>query len=189
MNLSSEEQILIVEKIAEICGAVPECGEIIPAPIVFVDKPDFQNNVGDHSLDLQKKIETSEIAFVVITFSKLPRKPQLPSKYWTYFFNLYLFREYDTERLDETKIPDDFRKRLLKSYYDFVNAILGLHTQIGDELQLDVDSVNFADCVLRQQSGADEFIEDYDKCRFVPGVVGYSVDFPLEVKVMFREGS
>lgn len=187
MNLSADELILVTEKLAEICAAVPECGVIVPAPINFEDKTDFQKNVGDHALDTQKKIETSEVALTVITFSKLPRKPAQHGGYFTYFFNLYIFREYDAERLDESIAADEFKKRLLKSYTDFVGAILGLHTAIGEELELDVNSANFIGCVLQQQSGADEFIEDYDECRFIPGVLGYSVDFPLEVKIRFGE--
>jgi hypothetical protein len=186
MNLSLEEQILIVKQIAEICALVPECGVILPSPIIFIDKADFQKNVGNSSLNKQKEIETSEIAFTIITFSKLPKKPEKHGGYWTYYFNLYIFREYDAERLDETETPDDFRQRLLKSYTDFVGAILGIHTQIGEEVPLDVNSANFRDCILKQQN-TDEVIEDYDKCRFIPGVVGYSVDYPLEVKVLFGE--
>lgn len=187
MNLSADELILVTEKLAEICAAVPECGVIVPAPIIFEDKADFQKSVGDHALDTQKKIETSEVALTVITFSKLPRKPAKHGGYWTYFFNLYLFREYDAERLDESIAADAFKKRLLKSYSTFTSAILGLHTAIGEELELDINSENFIGCILQQQDGADEFIEDFGKCQFIPGVFGYSVDFPLEVKVRFGE--
>lgn len=186
MNLNADELILVTEKLAEICGFVPECGAVIPAPINFVDKADFQNNVGNHLLETQKEIETSECALTVITFSKLPKKPERHGGYWTYYFNFYIFREYDAERLDETVSPDDFRNRLLKSYTDFVNAVLGLYTQIGEELQLDVGSDNFRDCILFPAND-DEFIEDFDECRFVPGVNGYSVDFPVEVKILFKE--
>ncbi len=186
MNLSPAEQILIAEKLAEICGNVPECGEICPAPVYFQDKNDFIKNIGDLSLNTRKKREMSDVAMVVITFSKPPEKPPKHGESWTYHYNFYLFREYDAERLDESENPDDFRKRFLKNYYDFINAILGLHTQIENDLQLDIDSENFLDCFARIEADGD-FIEDYGKCRYVPGVSGYAIDLAVEVKVLFRE--
>lgn len=185
MNLSAEELILVTEKLAEICELVPECGIVIPAPVVFVDKSDFQNNAGDHTLDTQKEIETSEAACLVITFSKPPAKPNREGGFWTYYFNFYLFRERSGERLDETENPDEFRKRCLRSYFDFVNAILGLQTQIENELPIDIDSDNIADCSVSLEAGND-FIDEFDKCRYIGGVNGYSVDLPAEVKIKFK---
>lgn len=186
MNLNAAEQLQIAEKLAEICGLVSECGVCLPAPVMFVDIADFQNNAGDHSLDTQKQIETSDAALAVITFAKLPRKPAREGDRWTYYYNFYLFREYDGERLDESETPDDFRKKFLKNYYDFVNAILGIYAQIEKERPLEIDSARIKDVFARTED-TDEFIAEDEPCRYIPGVKGFSADIPLEVKVLFQE--
>lgn len=185
MNLNADEQIKLAEQLAEICGFVSECGTVCPAPVMFADKSDFQKNAGDHSLDTQKEIETSDAALTVITFAKLPRKPERHAGYWTYFYNLYIFREYDAERLDESETPDEFRKKLLKSYADFVSAILGLHTQFEEETPLETASARILEC-FAQFENTDEFIAEDEPCRYIPGVRGFSADVPLEVKILFQ---
>lgn len=186
MNLSAEEQIRLAEKLAEIAELVPECGFVMPGPIRFQDKADFNASAGDAALTTQKEIRSSEAAITVITFARPPQKPERHGGYWTYLYNFYLFREYDSERLDETETPDDFRRRVVKSYYDFVAAVIGLHNQFQEERQIPEISGRVRDAVARLEGGED-FIDEFVECRYITGAVGFAVDLSVEVKVLFQE--
>lgn len=184
--ITPDQQISIVREIASICDSVAGCGVVVPAPIFFVDKSDFQRNVGDHTLSTQKANETSEVAFTTITFSKPPAKPNVHGGWWTCFFNIYIFREYDAERLDESVTPDEFRKKILKSYFDFINSILDLQTEFGEEREMEISFPEIIQALAFLEA-SDDFIEENEFCVYVPGVKGFSVNLPLEIKIRFRE--
>src|SRR5690349_3257163 len=115
-TLSAEENLVIVKHLAEKCGAVAECGFIIPAPIHFAGKEDFLAQIPNVALNTQKLIETAEIAFCSISYLRFEDLDAEAAE-TDFTFGIYLFRQYGLERLDQSLTPDAFLKKMLKSYH------------------------------------------------------------------------
>lgn len=186
MSLTRQQDLFILEHLAAGAENIAECGKVLPAPLEYVDKADFFASVGETSLDTQKEIETTEVAMTVLTMPKAPVRPANHGGVWTYSYNFYVFREYNRERADESEMPDEFRKKLLKSYQNFRYAIFGICAEFGEEYEITglPDGIAAALAQIDQET---DFIEENEPCRYLQVVSGYGVDLPITVRIRFKD--
>lgn len=187
MSLTAEHEIIIRRAVATKMANVSDAGFIIPAPIFFVDKADFQAQINSLALDTQKELELASIAFCSISLFKFEDSPaegcaDQPLVRLTY--NFYFFREFDLERADETETPDDFLKKTLKSYNSFVKAVLDARNEflglqsvpdLPEGFEVNTNSLTQA-----------EFINELQTCRFIPNAKGHSVNLQLVVEILIN---
>ena len=70
MSLASENEIAIRRALANKIAFVPEAGAVIPAPVFFADRSDFWAQINALSVNTQKLIETTNLAFCCISLLK-----------------------------------------------------------------------------------------------------------------------
>lgn len=187
MTLSPEEFLIVAQSLCEIAAGIPECGYVNVSPISFVDKADFQANIGASAMNTQKRIETTQIALTTLTLSKPPRKPETHGEAWEYTFNFNVFRETGKTRLDETNTPDAFRKKVLKSYYDFLSAVMNLQAAFGSE---EMPIAGLPETIIEavaELGSEDGIIAENEPCRYLETVGGFSTDIEILVSITFAE--
>lgn len=187
MTLTPAEFLIVAERLAQIAADIPECGYINISPISFNDKSDFQANIGGAAMNTQKKIETAEIALTTLTLAKPPKKPEIHGEAWEYTFNFNVFREANKKRLDETTTPDAFRKKILKSYYEFLIAVLNLQAAFGGEETI---ISGLPETILEAAAeliSEDEIILENEPCRYLETVSGFACDIQILVSITFAE--
>lgn len=187
MSLSAEEQLIIDEHVAGKCAAVPEAGFIIPAPIQFTGDADLFAQISAVAPATQKLIEMTEIAFTVITETRPPDRPEIEDDPWTFFHNLHVFRQYGLTRLDENIAPDDYKKRVLKSWTLFRSAVRGLSGEFYGKQPIPGLPESIVQAYTRLEIGADFFgIFEPDKFLKQTSVTGFSADIPFTVTILFQ---
>ncbi len=187
MTLSPEEFLIVARALAEIAAGVPECGFVNISPMAFADKADFQANINGSAMNTRLEIETANVALTTLTLSKTPQKPEAHGEPWVYTFNFNVFRESSKRRLDEQSVPDDFQKKVLKTYYDFLTAVLGLNAAFGgEETPLTGLPETIAEAVA-ELSDADEAISEDEPGKYIPSVSGFSADIAVKVSITFVE--
>jgi hypothetical protein len=189
MSLTAEIELAIRKAIAEKIANVADAGYVIPAPLYFADRADFFATV--NPLVTQKLIETTPVAFCCLSLLKFGDSraegcADEPLVRLTY--NLYFFREYGFERADESLTPDEFLKKNLKSYNAFIKAILDARIEfLGLQYLVSAELPENFDVKSNSLVQEDEFIEENDKCRYVPKVKGHSVDMQATIQVLINE--
>lgn len=186
-TLSAEENLQIIKHLADKCAAVPECGFVLPAPIFFNDKEDFHAQIRSIALNTRKAIETAEIAFCSISFLRFEDEDTEASD-TNFSYEFYVFRQYGLERSDESVTPDAFLKRMLKSYQNFLAAILGLRAEFAGENPIpDLDEERFAEA-LTKSLVQDEFVSEGNTvCKYIPGVRGFAAELTGTIEITMRE--
>ena len=188
MTLSPEEFLIVARALADIAASVPECGFVNISPLQFTEKADFQANIGGVAMNTRKEIETATVALTTLTLAKPPRKPESHGEPWVYTFNYNVFRETGKTRLDETAVPDEFQKKILKSYYDFLTAVLNLTAAFGSEettiAGLPEERILEATVQLAE---SDDVISEDEPGRYIQSVPGFSADIPVIVSITFQE--
>lgn len=187
MTLSPEEFLIVARFLASIAADIPACGFVNISPLSFADKADFQATVAESAMNTREAIETTEVALVTLTLRQPPQKPEAHGEPWIYTFNYNVFRESGNARLDEGDVPDEFQKKVLKSYYDFLTAILDLNAAFGsEELPLTGLSETIAEAVAELIESDGEISED-EPARYIQTVSGYSADVRVKVSITFLE--
>ena len=189
MSLTSDIEISIRKAIAEKLNPVLAAGFVIPAPIYFVDKADFAATV-NNLLDTQKEIELSNVAFIVISLQKFEDSPSEgcadePLVRLTY--NFYFFRQYDFERADESLSPDEFLKKNLKSYNEFLKSVFDARIQFLGKQFLVSPDISFDFSIQTNSLVQSEFINENDSCRYIPQIFGHAADLQSVVEVLINE--
>lgn len=189
MGLTGENELSIRRALDAKLSNIDEIGYIIPSPISFNDKSDFFATV-DASVNTQKEIETSGVAFCLFDLIKREDSPpegcgDEPLVRLTY--NFYFFRQYDLERVDQSETPDEFLKRNLISYNTFIGTIFsafnefqGIQNLTSDELPENFD-------VKTNRFMQDDYIVGRGKCRYFPRVSGHSVDLESVTQILINE--
>lgn len=188
VSLEANTEIIIRKAIAAKLINISDAGFVIPAPVYFADKSDFNVQINSLVLDTQKGIETSSLAFCAISLLKFEDSAKEgcgdePLVRLTYSF--YFFREMEITRTGETLAPDDFLKTTLLSYNKFIKTVLDVRNEfLGFQSVQDLPQGFFADTNSITQS---EFISDLQLCKFVPGVKGHVVNLQLVVELLMSE--
>jgi hypothetical protein len=185
MTLTGEENLIVMEYLAAKAASVPECGYIVPAPIVFDDVQSFWANLDPKVT--KKEIETSEIAFTTVTMSRLPQKPEADGEPWIYYYNFHIFRRYTAKRADESAAADSFLRRTLKSYTLFLKAVLDLNTEFADEQPVTGLSPQRVVEAVAELGGDDDLIQENEAGRYLQTANGFSADVAITVTITFRE--
>lgn len=187
MSLSPEEFLIVARALAGKAADIPECGFVNISPIVFADKADFSANASDSAMNTRAMIETANVALTTLTLRNAPQKPEAHGEPWVYTFNYNIFRETNKKRLDETEVPDEFQKKILKTYYDFLTAVLGLNAAFGsEETSIAGLPETIAEAVVVLAT-ADDFISEDEPGRYIGSVSGFSADVPVKVSITFLE--
>lgn len=187
MTLSPEEFLIVARVLAEIAAGIPECGFVNISPLHFTDKADFQANVADSAINTREKIETGIVALTTLTLAKSPEKPAEHGEPWVYTFNYNVFREASKKRLDETEVPDEFQKKILKTYYDFLTAILKLNAAFGgEENPIEGMPETISEVVVELAEVGEDISED-EPGRYIQSVNGFSADVSVKVSITFQE--
>lgn len=186
--LSETEHLFLLKHLAQKAADVTEAGFILPAPVFFEDAADFHKTVSSLVFDTQKKIEMSEIAFLVIGIPRL-QNPVRHGEPLNINFPFYLFRQYRTKRVDESISPDEFLKKIIKSAADFSKAIFNLSAEFDDEQPVaGFDEDRFLQVFTNtlQQS---PIVAENERCRYIKdqSVKGFSAEFTEKVTILFRE--
>lgn len=187
MTLSPEEFLIVARALAGKAADIPECGFVNISPMSFVDKADFQANIGDMAMNTRTMIETANVALTTLTLRNPPQKPESHGEPWVYTFNYNVFRESSKKRLDESNTPDEFQKKILKSYYDFLTAVLNLNAVFGSE-ETAIDGL--PETILEatvELTDADDVIAEDEPGRYIRSVSGFSADVSVKVSITFQE--
>jgi hypothetical protein len=191
MSLNAENQLAIVRHLAEKAGNVAECGYILPAPIYFSGVEDFQAQIASLTLETQKEIERTPVAFTVISylrFEDLPDGAEEGTQIQV-FYNFYIFRRRAYERMDQTATPDDFLKKVLKSYNDFVAAIVNLREEFRGNQPIPAlgEAEGFAEAETAGLTQDDIISDGSEACRYIPGVRGFAAELQGVVNLTLIE--
>lgn len=181
-TITAEDNLAIIEHFADKCGFVSECGYVLWAPIYFESKSDFLDQISDLVLDTQKDREMSELAFCAISYLRFEDEDTEASD-TTLYYSLYLFREYSLTRLNE----ENYLKKMLLCYQNFLAAIFGLRSLFAGENPIDLDPERFAEAYSESLSQPDFISEGTAECKYVPGVTGFSAELTGTVKITMRE--
>jgi hypothetical protein len=191
MSLTAEIELSIRKALAEKMANVGAAGYIIPAPVFFVDKADYFAVIKSLILDTQKELELTNVVFCVITLlkfedSKAEGCGDEPLCRLTY--NFHFFSQYDNERADESEIaPDEFLKKTLKSYNQFIKALLDARNEfLGIQNLVSADFPDHID-IKTNPFKQDEFIVEKGKCRYIPDAKGHSIDLQSITQVLINE--
>lgn len=185
MPLDADE-LIIRQRIAEdlVAPVLPAGGRVIPAPIYFNDKEDYWATVESVSYATQPDIEKAHIMFCSLylsSFADIEGPPDSPLFGLTY--ELYLFSQYDPERLDETETPDEFDKKMLLRHNAFVACCLGLKEAFqGNRTLAGLDGSVYA--VRRTTSLVQtERVQNLAQTEFIPGIRGHLARFQETVQL------
>lgn len=166
---------------------IPGIGRVVPAPIYFEGKEDYWATIESVSYETQQEIEKTSIKFVSFYpkgFTDDRTPPNTPdSPLVTLTYEVYLFHQYDYERSDENLTPDAFNKKMLKSHNDFIAIWLQLKASFQGLKNM---GLTLSEGYATQRTTSliqNNFIENKVTCRFIPGVVGYSVTFDEGVQL------
>lgn len=188
MSLTPENELVLVRHLRDKCAAVAQCGYILPAPIFFKGKEDFTAQIGG-LFGTQKQIETAQIALTVISYLRFEDLPDQEEEAIEVelSYNFYIFRQSTLERLDESVSPDDFLKRMLKSYHDFKAAIFNLREEFRSPQTIPalIETGDFAEAETTSLSG-DDFVRENDICRYIPNVRGFSADLQGKINLIYQ---
>lgn len=187
MTLSPEEFLIVARALAQIAADIPECGFVNISPMSFVDKADFSANIGDAAMNTRAGIETANVALTTLTLRNAPQKPAADGEPWIYTFNYNVFRESGNRRLDEEEVPDEFQKKILKSYYDFLTAVLKLNAAFGSEENAIAGLPETIVEAVVALDDADEVISEDEPGRYIGSVSGFSADIAVKVSITFQE--
>lgn len=189
MSLEADE-LIIRKHLAEqlIAPALPTGGRVIPAPIYFNDKEDYWATIEEVSYTTQPEIEQAQIIFCslyFVNFIDLEGKPDSPLVGLLY--ELHLFCEYDSTRLDETDTPDEFDKKMLLRHNAFVACCLNLKEAFQGNRN--IPGLTPGDYVVSRTTSLTqtERIQNRVPTEFVPGVRGHLAKFQEEVQVQFTD--
>ena len=154
----------------------------------FVDSSDFWAQINGLAINTKRLIDTTNIAFCVISLKKRVDSPSEgcadnPLVRLTY--NFHFFRGYASERADETNAPDSFLKRTLKTYNTFIKAVLDAFTEFLGQQNIPAlpEGVEGYSNSLTEP----DFIEEKSPCRYIPGIVGHSVDLQTVIEVSIQD--
>lgn len=188
MSLTAENELTIRAAVHAKCAAAEGIGDVLPSPIFFVDKADFFAAAAPQIT--KKAIETTVVNFCLITLLRFEDENPVvegcedqPLVSLTY--NLYLFRQYDFERVDETSVPDAFNKKLLKAERDFLKTFFGLRNIFLGNQTLEGLPANFA--VSGNSAAQSEFLGVAAECRYIPDIIGFSADLQTKIEVRISE--
>jgi hypothetical protein len=189
MSLTPEIQLAIVRHLAEKAARVAECGYILPAPIYFNDKQDFQAQISGLALTTQKSIETAQVALTVISylrFEDLPDGEEQGTEVELHY-KFTVFRQSNFERADETLTPDAFLKKMLKSYSDFTAAIVNLREEFrGVQLIPSLTGDEFSEAETTSLA-QDDFARENAACPYIPNVRGFLAELVGKVTLIYAE--
>ncbi len=177
MSLTPENEIIVRKAAIDRLNTIANVGYVLPAPIYFVDKADFFNQISGLTLTTQKAIETQTVKFCAFYPLQFVETEAVEIVY-----EVYLFAESSLEREDETSTPDGFLKQLLKNHSDFIAGWLGIRNEFENSQTiggLDGFSVNQFASISQA-----EFISHNELCEFVTDVRGYAAKMELKAKLL-----
>lgn len=188
MSLGIENVYKIQEFLANIAIDIPECGFVSASPLEFLDKADLFSNFNPKTT--QREIETTLVGLTTVRQIRPVSRPEVHGGVFEYLFSYNLFREYSRERLDETETPDDFRKRVQKSRYEFDSAIEQLTTVLEEETDI-TDAFDFTGVVeaVAQMERSEDFIRENEPADFIldTNVTGFTAELPVLVRVRMED--
>lgn len=185
---TSDHELTIRKALAEKLASVPEVGFILPTPIFFVDSADFWAGVNSLAVNTKDSIDRANIAFCAISLLKRVDSAKEgcgDNPFVRLTYNFHFFRGYSNERSDESYTPDAFLKATLKTYNQFVKAVLDAWTGfLGNQNIFELpDGIEGNTTSLTQA----EFVEEKTPCRYIPGVNGHQVNLQEIVEVLIQE--
>ena len=190
MPFSSEDELTIRKALAAKVAHVAEAGAVIPAPVFWRDRADFWAQINALAVNTQKTIETTNLAFCCISLLKRVdsiKEGCADNPFIRLTYNLHFFRGYSDERSDESLTPDEFLKRNLKSYNEFVKAVMDVWAQfIGVQNIPELpDGYDGNSNSLTQA----EFIDELGQCRYIRKgeVLGHSVNLQSVVEISIQD--
>lgn len=182
--MTAAEELQIRKALALTIAAIPEAGFVIPAPLYCNDSSDFFATL-DNTKDTKDEIELTDIAacwlypirFVDDLSSSKPDSPLVKLSY-----EIYLFRQYGLERVDETATPDVFNSQMLKLHNLFIKAFLDIKSAFQGNRNIGLNTAIFA---INQTTSVyqDQFIDNKAVCKFVPGIIGFAATLSQTVKI------
>ena len=159
--------------------------EILPVPIYYRDKADYFAGISSGDFHTRKRIEREDIKFCAISFLKFEDSPGEgceDNPLVRFIYNYYFFRQVRIIREDEA---DEFLKKNLESYQDFIQKVLAAKNAFQGLSPLDTEDEGID--IKTKSLSMPEFVEDTEICRYIPNIKGHAVDLEGVVEILIED--